>query len=353
MSVQTSKHPWVDIGFNGRPLYPQYYLGWTIVGMIAAASAFPVYYNSAVHLPISVSFFWFSLFATLGLFFYPNDLTSAVFLRSIDLKKRWVLLYPAAPWIDWINSLKQGGLPLLLLASLTNVLYFVCLLSSLKVKQTGVVVTVLVLQQLSPIFMSLIGLIFLGDTCKRWLGYILGVLVTGGGTILYKDELRQALQTTFFDKVMFLVIAVIVINCANVISATRYRRHYRIEVLNAARSVHFCSAVIGFFWVFFNGASLTLKFDEFLGLLYLGFVPTAFTAIVIDRARDRIGIPITASISSLRPFLLLAVGLVPHPWFHIETAYLTVFHYLGIALGVIGLIIVIWVAEPQPISAKK
>ncbi len=175
--------------------YPRFSLRWwryvlvCTIGMLAATSAYPVYCNKLAHVALPVSFFWFSCFAALASFAVPERVFGGggtPFVERVALG-------------EWRRSTSLGR-GFIVGAGLTYSLYFLFLLKSLQYEQPGVVVTVLVLQQLGPIISSVAGFYWLGHRCARWGAYGVGSIITGAGVMLYKGSLANLLNGSLFGE---------------------------------------------------------------------------------------------------------------------------------------------------------
>ena len=304
------------------------------LGTMLGTSAYMVYHNKLGQLPINVSFFWFSLFATIAAFFFPARLAR-------QEKNHGRLGFDL-----WVESLRVGRI-WIFLAAITQVLYFYCLLTSLQVAQSGVIMTVLVLQMLNPLFFVLAGYKWLGHYCQRWSYYVLGFILTTGGVFLYKYSPLGIDRFRLFDEITVLMLFVMIFDIANSITRAKHNQQHGVDALQTARSIQVIMTVCGLAWMLLGPLRLPTG-EEFLALLFIGFVPTAYGSILKNRAQDSLGIPLSSSIANLRPFAALLLGAIPGTWLSNEAGLFTGRHWLGMVMALAGLLVVAWLAKPQP-----
>lgn len=327
----------------------QHYLA-ALIGTTGYATAYPVYQNTAAQLPIATAFFWFTTFALAASFAYPRDIRSGI-PRGLTITERWHHLYPTAPWMDWIASLRRGGWTLLSLTIVSYTCNFVLLLSALRSRQSAVVVTVLVIQQLRPLLITGSAYWFLRDTCRNWRAYVVGTAITIVGVLLYKGT-RLTDDDTIIDGVVTLTILSVLCECVLRTARTMYRRRHGVDALDAMRSTQLAATIIGCGWMCWDGIVVPSP-AEFAGLAFLGIIPTAVSGILVNRAQDVIGVPATESVSTLRPLLLLPLAWVPiHAIQTKQIELLGPTHYAGIALSIAGLCIVFLIAQPVPVERE-
>lgn len=330
-------------------LYWQHYLA-ALIGVAGFASAFPVYRNTAAHLPIATGFFWFTLFALITAFCYPRDATQA-FAPGASLMQRWRRFYPCAPWTEWRDSLRRGGWMLLAVTCAAHLGHFIFLLSALRSRQTAAVITVIVIQQLHSVIVPIASYYVLGDTCKQWPAYFVGTLITVTGVFIYKWKGFAGAPVVFMDEVFVLTIASTICKDVGLLARAQYRRKYDVDALDAMRSTQLVTAIVGLIWVCAAGDFTVPSLTALGGLAYLGIVPTAASGILIGRAQDIIGIPATSSIGALRPLLLIPLGWLPiHALRAPNIELLGLLHYAGIIISLIGLCVVFRIAQPMPVA---
>lgn len=327
----------------------QHYLA-ALIGTTGFATAYPVYQNTATRLPIATAFFWFTTFALAASFAYPRDIRSGI-PRGLTITERWHRLYPTAPWADWTASLRRGGWTLLSLTIVSYTCNLVLLLSALRSRQSAVVVTVLVIQQLRPLLITASAYWFLRDTCRNWCAYGVGTTITIVGVVLYKYKGTHLTGSTI-DSVVILTILSIICECVLRTARTMYRRQYGVDALDAMRSTQLAATIIGCGWMCWDGIVVPSP-AEFAGLAFLGIIPTAVSGILVNRAQDVIGVPATESISTLRPLLLLPLAWVPiHAIQTQQIELLGPTHYTGIMLSIVGLCIIFLIAQPVPVERE-
>lgn len=312
-----------------------------IIGTLAATSAYPVYHNELAHVPLAVSFFWFSCFAALASFAVPEKIFGGPGCPFVE----------RLAWGQWRRSISLGS-GFVVGTGLTYSLYFLFLLKSLQYEQRGVVVTVLVLQQLGPIIFSVAGFYWLGHRCARWGAYGVGSVLAGIGVVLYKGSLADFSSSRLFDPVFGLVALIVACDTASTILRAKHNQRYAVDALHTVRSINLIAVLFGVIWMAVEQSVVLPNPREFAALLYLGVVPTAFAWILTSRSIDVIGVPMMSSIRSLRPFFVLGLSVVPGAWFSVEAGHLGVPHYTGMLLAAIGLLTIVWVGRPQEVSKR-
>ncbi len=308
------------------------------IGTLAATSAYPVYHNKLAHIPLPVSFFWFSCFAALASFVVPGTIFGG---RGKPLIERIALG-------EWRRSISLGS-GYVVGAGLAYSLYFLFLLKSLQYEQPGVVVTVLVLQQLGPVIFSIAGFYWLGHRCARWGAYGVGSVLVGLGVVLYKNALSDLLGGRLFDPVFWLVVLLTVCDAGMTVLRAKHKQRHDIDALHTVRSINLIAVLFGLAWMAAERSFALPNVVEFGALAFIGFVPSALASILVNRSIDVIGVPMMSSIRSLRPFFILAFGFVPSAWFSVEATHLGVTHYTGMALAAFGLLVIMWVAKPEEV----
>ncbi|MEK7479526.1 MAG: hypothetical protein AAB634_03275 [Patescibacteria group bacterium] len=338
------RHPWVQVDASGKPLYPFYHQLAGVFAILAAASAYLVFNNMLRDVPVSVSYFWFLLFGICASFLYPDDFTSWILLRGSG--RKGISYFHEAPLRSWRKSLKQGGFLLLFLAASTYTLYFGFLLWSLSSKQPGIVATILLLYQLSPIVNTTAAYKITRDTCKSWSAYILGSAIIFAGIAVYRFELYRTANIAFLDEVALQVCLALLFNCVYTLARRMYSAKYLVDGRQAMQSVYVVALPASILWLLFDPAPFTLPSPEqFTVLFYLGFIPTALGGIVIARVTDRIGIPYIESVGAFRTLFAVFIGFIPFRWFHQEQN-LTLLHFAGFALAILGMMVVVFRAHP-------
>jgi len=329
-------------------VHPRFSLRWwkyvlvCIGGMLMATSAYPVYHNQLSKLPLSVSFFWFSFFAALASFAVPGTLFSS---EKKSLFERIALR-------EWRHSISVGK-RYVIGTGLTYSLYFLFLLKSLQYTQQGVIITILVLQQISPIIFTLAALYWLDQHCARWWAYGVGSIIVGLGVVIYKNALSDIVNGQLFDPLFDLVVLIVICDTAATILRAKHKDRHKIDALHTTRSVEIIAMLFGLAWIIITNTYVLPNAAELGALIFIGLIPTAFASIMINRSIDVIGVPMMASVRSLRPFFALAFTFIPGVWFQIEATHLGLSHYVGMALAVAGLLIIVWIAKPNEVKAKE
>lgn len=307
-----------------------------LIAVVLFSTAYIVFANETKNLTASISFFWFSCFASLA---------------------SWIFFHPKQ---KWSKSIKQGGYGWLAADTGLYFLSFCCTLSALKQQQAGVALTVIAIMILRAPMTTIFGYFVVGDACQRWSVYWIGTVFILIGLILYRFDVLQEWQATSMDTVTALGLGATVLASVESTVRKRYRNAHQIDPANAVRSMFSAVIPLAFCWVaidIFLGSDAQLwpNTREWLSLAYLGIVPTGIANILFNKAEDRLSIPITQSINCLGPFFTLAVGLIPIPFFAMSQQHLISRHYVGLSLTIVGAIIVTAFAgtkrrflDPQP-----
>lgn len=314
--------------------------------MTLATSAYAVYANTASTVPPSVAFTWFSCFAFLTTCVYPRN-SSALFRTHVPWRDRLALAYPDHERGSWVRLITRGPRLVLAIAAALNVAYFICLLTAIGGPEHGAPVTTLVLLECEVLVVSVAGFLILGDTCKRWNAFILGSVLTIAGTLLYKSELRATIGQPILDRTTWLTLGVIGTTTLENIMLARARRRHAINATDCARVLQASGVLGGVLWVAWDGVSLAVPLRTFLGCAYLGIVPTALVGIELQRLQDSVGTAAVEIVGSARPFLLMALGILPISWFALDLSHLTLVHIAGIALALVGITISITIGQPK------
>lgn len=296
----------------------------TLIAVTLFSSAYLVFANETKNLTASVSFFWFSCFASLA---------------------SWFLFHPKQKWTE---SIKQGGYGWLVADTGLYFLSFYCTLSALKQQQTGVALTVIAILILRAPMTTIVGYFIAGDTCQKWSAYWIGTAFILFGLSLYRLDMLKELKVAPIDTVTLLSIGATILASIDSTVRKRYRNTFKIDPANAVRSTFSAVIILAFCWVMIdilrNNISFWPNTREWLALAYLGIVPTTIASIIFNKAEDLLSIPITQSINCLGPFFTLAVGMIPISFFAMSHQHLTSEHYIGLALTVFGAIIVTFFA---------
>lgn len=363
-------HPWV------RKKKSKYHYVACVWGTILFASAYLVYNNAAAHLPIAVSYFWFSLFALLATFLYPKDLSSAVLYTDVQLRKkcgtgisprfiRWKLLYARSPWRQFwdqkkrverektekeISAIKKALCQFIL----CSVVGFVALLASLRGK--GVVITVLMLQQIQPLLGTYVGWkITKTHTVESVVWYTAGSVAAALGILLYKDVVH-AESVRFFDAVFWFSLVYILTTSVGIALRAKFRDLTKVDGLHASQALQIGATCIGFCWMigwmFARKTAFIPSMGEFAALCYLGFVPTAFGNIIHMRVQDKTSLGTTHAIGSLRPIFVVLLGCIPIFWFKVNTV-LTFMQWLGIAIAIGGVFLAVKLGKPSIVKPAE
>jgi drug/metabolite transporter (DMT)-like permease len=318
------------------------YVLMNVLGIALTSSAFLVYNNAVTGFPILESFFYFNLFALLGVFFLPLKK-----MVSKDTSIRW--FDPVGAWRSWREGLKRGRSRngYLALNVCAYLVYFWCVLTILQEPQDGVVLTLVVLTLLQPVVSTIVGVVLLKDKCENWLMFILGGLVTSFGVFLYKGALQASAEVAFFDKVFWLSLVIVVSSTMTSNVGAKYRRDSGVHPIDLLRSMFIFSGIVTLILLLMvKGTDWSVpNLEQMAALAYLGIVPTASSFVLIYVAQDRIGIPVSEMIMNLRSFFILLLSLVPLPWFYMSQEHLGLHHWIGLVLGVSGVGVVIFFAS--------
>ncbi|MFH1089858.1 MAG: DMT family transporter [Candidatus Uhrbacteria bacterium] len=292
-----------------------------LIAVVLFSTAYIVFANETKNLAASVSFFWFSCFASL---------TS------------WIFFHPKQ---KWSSSIKQGGYGWLVMDIGLYFLSFYCTLSALKEQQAGVALTVIAVMILRAPMTTIFGYFVVGDACQKWSIYWIGTAFILIGLILYRLDVLQGWQATSTDTVTILSLGATILASVESTVRKRYRNAHQIDPANAVRSMFTAVIPLAFGWTIIDILSDSpVQFwpntREWLSLAYLGIVPTGIANILFNKAEDRLSIPITQSINCLGPFFTLAVGLIPVPFFAMSQQHLVSRHYIGLSITVVGAIVV-------------
>ncbi len=292
-----------------------------LIAVTLFSTAYIVFANGTKNLSASVSFFWFSCFASLTswLFFQPKQ--------------------------KWWRSIKQNGHGWLIADTCIYFLSFYCTLLALKEQQAGVALTVIAIMILRAPMTTIVGYFVAGDACQRWSVYWIGTMFILIGLVLYRLDVLQEWQATSMDMVTMLSLGATVLASVESTVRKRYRNAHQIDPANAVRSMFTAVIILALGWVVTdvllgNNVRLWPNPREWLSLAYLGIIPTGIANILFNKAEDRLSIPITQSINCLGPFFTLAVGLLPIPFFAMSQQHLVSRHYVGLVLTVVGAVIV-------------
>ena len=332
-------------------------LGYVLVGalgVLMGSSAYIVYKNTVTGFPVAASFFWMVCIGILAAFILPRDL-KLLSQPGLSFKNGFTSLY-RTPSIEGgvIRAFRRYGIWRTALNATMYTMSFVCILTALQSGQPGVVITLLVMGQLQPILSAILGHLFLGDRVNRWPMYCLGAGTTLVGVTLYRYQMFVSQHIPAFDRVMVLALTILALNTRNVIDAG-FRRRLNISQTDAVTVLMLSSTPIGFIWAMVEAGYGTFpipNLSQGLGLVYLGVVPTVFGLVLQNIARDKLGVATSESIGNMRPAFALALGVIPLSWFTLRHDAFNWVNYAGIALSIVGIIIVILFARGEVRSVK-
>ena len=294
-------------------------IGLALTATMLFSSAYPVFANETKNLVASTSFFWFSCFACLA---------------------SWIFFRPEQKWSE---SIKQGGKIWLATDVCFYCLQFFCTLIALKQQQTGTALTVIVIMALRAPATTIAGYFITKDSCQRWLVYWFGTILVVLGIFLYRLDVLQESGFGSLDLVTKLSLCGTLLSSLDTATRKRYRNTYKIDPANAVRSVFSAAVVLSFCWMMFDVSTNQVSpwpiSREWLALAYLGILPTTLASIWLNKAEDRLSIPITQSILSSMPVFTLALGLIPLSCF-VQNRQLGLTHGAGLLLAIIGAAIV-------------
>lgn len=322
------------------------YIFYGLLAVIFASSAYVVYYNTAVHLPMSVSFFWFSLLAGFSSFLFPQNPIEALSNSNATAKEKWVLLYPDKVWKQWIDSLRSKKFWLIILAGICGFIYFFFLLRSIQSQQVNILITITILMQLSAFVHALLGKFFLKHKLN-WTYYSIGVLIILVGALIYKNQIALIQHIKILDIVVFWTVLAIIADAVSWTACTRHEKESKVKPLHDIRSMQFICAILGALWVISDGVSFRINFSEFLALLYIGVIPTALAFTMLNECRTRIGMPLLAGIQTLRPFLIWGIGYLPFGWFKTDYNPLDYLQILGMLITMLGFTLIVFKGETE------
>lgn len=326
-----------------------------LLSVSLAATAYLVYTNVLAGLPVSVSFFWFSLFAAIASLFYPQasradaiEVSSSSRRLSPFVRFWWTLYRPSFEF--WRGSLSRGGLRLLFLSALCYCLHFGFLLSALRrTDQKGVVTTVLIVLQLSSIASVVIGRLVAKDTCENWRAYAGGAVLTFAGVLFYIIGTREY-GTLVLDKIVLLGALAAIFVSISVSVRQKYLRQkkYKANPVSTMQGVNAGAALLAVIWVVFDPLPFTLPTPEqYWALFYLGVVPTAISGIISAKIMHRKAIASMESLSSFRPLFTTILGAIaPFSWFRQDPPPITFSAVSGFVLIVVGVVIIWEFAKP-------
>ena len=286
-----------------------------------------IIYSNVIDMPIGASFFWFMLFS---------------FLTILALARKG---QPASA--VWANkkTYKFVIADIILLC-----LTFVCILTGLQQEESAIALTVITLLILRAPLTAALGVWICGDKVKRWGVFILGTIVLISSLLLYRvgaDLFSGTIQAgSFIDVVFLLSLGMVVFGAIDAPIRRRCRNRHNIQVTNILRFTFAGTTIFGFFWMMSEAYLYgELGFvwptgPEWIALIFLGIVPTAYGNKFSGEAEDALGMPLASILQSLQTVFAFFIGLTPI-WFLVsDYSHLTITHYVGMVIAVLSVIYV-------------
>lgn len=307
----------------------------TFAAAAIGSSAYVVFSNTCKQLPVSVSYFWFSLIACLTLVIWSSR------------TERPTLAMIVQPYADR----SQRGY--LLAASLCLFGFFVCILGLLRKGADEVVIAVVFLE-LSPLLITIGSRIWFKDDCKNWAAFGIGALLAVGGVILFQlvKESRK-LNYEFNNQDAYVALGAMICEAGFQLFALKLRRNLKMSPRHVQLGVNLFAVFAGMTWMLYQQPTSIFPDAYALGgLIYLGVVPTALTQLIIMKAQDELGVPLVETIVAPRPFYVALIGLVPFSWFALKPASLNLWSGAAILLSLVGIAIVFLIAQPKALAKE-
>lgn len=319
-----------------------------IVGVFMAATAYIVYTNTVTGFPVAASFFWMMVIALPASLVLPKDLRPLA-RGDLSHSQRFALLYPTRTQGGVVEAFRRYGFWRAFLNAVMYTLSFGCLLYALQSGQPGVVVTLLVMNQLQPVLNALLGHVYLNDRVNNWRMYILGAGTTILGIMLYRYQLLASQHIAVFDRVMLIALVCLALSARTVIDA-RFRRKLDIAQTDAVAILMIGSLLLAMVWALIETGHHSFPFPnqrQMLGLIYIGIVPTVVGLVFQNIARDKLGVATSEAIRNIRPMFALVIGAVPFSWFAMRQSAFNWINYVGITLATLGIMIVVLFAKGE------
>ena len=311
--------------------------------VLIGSSAYIVYHNVLRDFPKDAGFFWFVFFGMVAMVGFPKSLQRP--------------FYPGTRGIAVSRVVRQVGFKLLALDALFYTLSFACTLYVIKSKESGVVITLMIVNQLRPAANAYCSFVVLGDKCNNWSAYLIGAFMTLIGVVLYRHQSLLADGSIAGLDIIMVALLSSALNVAQGLLDAKIRRDNAILTQSdVVISVMTMASLYGVIWMFYASAPNfppLPSLNQFAALIYIGAIPTGLGMLLKNTTRDILGMHTNDAIGSTQPIFTLIISTIPLAWFSQEHPKFTWIQWLGIIMTVAGAMIVALFAKGEAAVNKK
>ena len=311
--------------------------------VLIGSSAYIVYHNVLRDFPKDAGFFWFVFFGMVAMVGFPKSLQRP--------------FYPETSGIVVSRVVRQVGFKLLALDALFYTLSFACTLYVIKSKESGVVITLMIVNQIRPAANAYCSFVVLGDKCNNWSAYLIGTVMTLIGVVLYRNQsLLADGSIAGLDIILVALLSSALNVCQGLLDAKIRRGNAMLTQFDVVISVMAMATLYGVIWMFCASAPNfppLPTLNQFAALIYIGAIPTGLGMLLKNTTRDVLGVHTNDAIGSTQPIFALIIGALPFAWFTQEHPEFSWVQWLGISMTILGAMIVAVFAKGEAAANKQ